>query len=174
MPAHPEDFSEPQELHAIVQQLAQALTERGWMMATAESCTGGMIAAACTDLPGSSRWFDRGFVTYSNAAKTEMLGVPAELIAKHGAVSEAVVRSMAEGAAKHAGVPVAVAVTGVAGPDGGSPDKPVGTVWIATYCAGIITAHCLHLQGSRADIRAATSMQALQGVISYLPALQPQ
>ncbi|WP_312569102.1 CinA family protein, partial [Comamonas sp.] len=85
-------------LEDVVQQLSTELQRRGWMLATAESCTGGMIAAACTDLPGSSAWFDRGFVTYSNAAKTEMLGVPAELIAAHGAVSEEVVRAMAEGA----------------------------------------------------------------------------
>lgn len=100
----------------ILQQLADALQQRGWMLATAESCTGGMIAAACTDLPGSSNWFDRGFVTYSNAAKTEMLGVPAALIAEHGAVSEAVVRAMAKGAITHSKAQVSVAVSGVAGP----------------------------------------------------------
>ena len=93
--------NEQTSIEELVKQLAAKLTEKGWMLATAESCTGGMIAAACTDLAGSSQWFDRGFVTYSNEAKTEMLGVPAELIAKHGAVSEEVVRAMAEGAIRH-------------------------------------------------------------------------
>jgi nicotinamide-nucleotide amidase len=99
------------------------------MLATAESCTGGMIAAACTDLAGSSQWFERGFVTYSNEAKTELLGVPAGLIATHGAVSESVARAMALGAVAHSRAQVAVAVTGIAGPTGGTADKPVGTVW---------------------------------------------
>jgi nicotinamide-nucleotide amidase len=103
-------------IEELVRQLAARLTEKGWMLATAESCTGGMIAAACTDLAGSSQWFERGFVTYSNEAKTEMLGVPAELIAKHGAVSEEVVRAMAEGAIRHSRAQVSIAVTGVAGP----------------------------------------------------------
>jgi nicotinamide-nucleotide amidase len=105
--------------------------QRGWMVATAESCTGGLIAAALTDVAGSSDVVDRGFVTYSNAAKTAMLGVPAELIATHGAVSEPVVRAMASGARRAAGVQMAVAVTGIAGPGGGSPEKPEGTVWMA-------------------------------------------
>jgi nicotinamide-nucleotide amidase len=102
------------------------------MMATAESCTGGLIAGACTDLAGSSNWFERGFVTYSNEAKTELLGVDAALIATHGAVSEVVARAMAFGAARHSRAKVSVAVTGVAGPGGGSADKPVGTgvVWL--------------------------------------------
>ena len=95
----------PAPLHDTLSALAQALVARGWMMATAESCTGGLIAAACTDLPGSSRWLERGFVTYSNAAKTELLGVPADLIAQHGAVSEPVARAMAAGAARHAPAP---------------------------------------------------------------------
>ena len=111
--------------------LAQQLLARHWMMATAESCTGGLIAAACTDLAGSSAWFERGLVTYSNEAKTELLGVPAELIAQHGAVSEAVARAMAAGALARSQAQVAVAVTGVAGPGGGSASKPVGTVWLA-------------------------------------------
>ena len=120
-----------------VQKLAAALTQRGWMLATAESCTGGAIAAACTDLAGSSAWLERGFVTYSNAAKTELLGVPAELIATHGAVSEPVARAMAGGAVAHARAQASVAVTGVAGPTGGSADKPVGTVWFGWYVAGV-------------------------------------
>ena len=115
----------------LVQALATQLLARGWMLATAESCTGGLIAAACTDLAGSSTWFERGFVTYSNAAKAQMLGVDTALIAQHGAVSEPVARAMAQGALQHAHAQVALAVTGVAGPGGGSADKPVGTVWFA-------------------------------------------
>ncbi len=128
--------------------LGQQLQQRRWMLASAESCTGGLIAAACTDIAGSSRWFERGFVTYSNAAKTQLLGVPAELIATHGAVSEPVVRAMAHGAALHAQVPIAVASTGIAGPDGGSPTSrwaPCGwaggwTAWSAAS-AFTLTAH---------------------------------
>ena len=116
---------------ALCAGLAQALQARGWMMATAESCTGGLIAAQCTELAGSSLWFERGFVTYSNAAKTELTGVPAALIAAHGAVSEPVARAMAQGALQHAQAQVSMAVTGIAGPGGGSADKPVGTVWFA-------------------------------------------
>ena len=111
--------------------LAEVLQARGWMLATAESCTGGLIAAACTDLSGSSNWFERGFVTYSNEAKVAMLGVDEGLIAQHGAVSEVVARAMAFGAVRHSPAQVSVAVTGVAGPAGGSPQKPVGTVAIA-------------------------------------------
>ena len=117
-------------VEAQVLALGEALRRRGWFMATAESCTGGLIAAACTSVAGSSDWFERGFVSYSNAAKTELLGVDAALIAAHGAVSEAVVRAMAQGALARAGVDLAVAVTGIAGPGGGSVDKPVGTVWL--------------------------------------------
>ena len=102
--------------------ISTTLLARGWMLATAESCTGGLIAAACTDLSGSSQWFERGFVSYSNAAKTALLGVPADLITAHGAVSEPVARAMAEGAVRHSAAQVSVAVTGVAGPTGGSPD----------------------------------------------------
>ncbi len=118
------------------EQLAQLLLRRGWMLATAESCTGGLIAAACTELAGSSNWFERGFVTYSNEAKTELLGVTADTIAAHGAVSEAVVRDMVEGAVRRSRARVGVAVTGVAGPSGGSKDKPVGTVWFGFLVDG--------------------------------------
>jgi nicotinamide-nucleotide amidase len=110
--------------------------QRGWTVATAESCTGGLIAAALTDIAGSSDVVDRGYVSYSNAAKTEMLGVPAELIAEHGAVSEPVVRAMAGGARRAACVAMAVAVTGIAGPGGGSAAKPEGTVWLAVETPG--------------------------------------
>lgn len=142
-------------------QLAQSLRTRGWMLATAESCTGGMIAAACTDLPGSSAWFDRGFVTYSNAAKHDMLGVPSSLIAQHGAVSEAVVRAMAQGAVARSQAQVSIAVSGVAGPSGGCAAKPVGTVWLAWCVAGLVHSACHHFPGDRASIRQHTVQHAL-------------
>lgn len=143
---------------------ANLLTKKGWMLATAESCTGGMVAAACTDLAGSSTWFERGFVTYSNAAKTELLGVPNDLIETHGAVSEAVVRAMVEGALNHSRAQVAVAVTGVAGPTGGSAEKPVGTVWLGWNVQGMVDTLCCHFAGDRAAVREATVLQALTGL----------
>ena len=117
-------------LEFLLMALADALRARRWMLATAESCTGGLIAGACTEMAGSSEWFERGFVTYSNAAKSELLGVPASLIARHGAVSEPIARAMAAGALAHSHAQVSVAVTGIAGPGGGSLEKPVGTVWL--------------------------------------------
>jgi nicotinamide-nucleotide amidase len=144
------------------------MLKNGLFLATAESCTGGMIAAACTDLAGSSTWFDRGFVTYSNASKTEMLGVAPALIAQHGAVSEAVVRAMAAGALAHASAQVAVAVTGVAGPGGGSADKPVGTVWFGFALADQVHAECQHFPGDRAAVRAATVQHALRRLTELL------
>ncbi len=141
--------------------ISTTLLARGWMLATAESCTGGLIAAACTDLPGSSQWFERGFVSYSNAAKTALLGVPADLITAHGAVSEPVARAMAEGAVRHSAAQVSVAVTGVAGPTGGSPDKPVGTVWFGWRVAGATHSELRRFAGDRAAVRAATVRHAL-------------
>ncbi|WP_342619081.1 CinA family protein [Rhodoferax sp. GW822-FHT02A01] len=149
-------------------QLASQLLQRQFTLATAESCTGGMIAAACTDLAGSSLWFERGYVTYSNAAKTEMLGVDAQLIATQGAVSEGVARSMVRGAAERARTQVAVAVTGVAGPSGGSAAKPVGTVWFAWNVAGSITSEVMHFDGDRAAVRSATVLHALQRLVTLL------
>lgn len=140
--------------------IAGLLAARGWMLATAESCTGGLIAAACTDLAGSSTWFERGFVTYSNAAKSELLGVPPELIAAHGAVSEPVARAMAEGAVAHSPAQVALAVTGVAGPGGGSADKPVGTVWFGWRVGGRTFAERCRFDGDRAAVRAQTVAHA--------------
>jgi nicotinamide-nucleotide amidase len=152
----------------LVGNLARELLARGWMLATAESCTGGMIAAACTDLSGSSSWFERGFVTYSNAAKSELLGVDADLIARHGAVSELVARAMAFGAVRHSQAQVSVAVTGVAGPSGGSPDKPVGTVWFGFQVDGQLTSETQRFAGDRAAVRAATVRHALQRLIALL------
>jgi nicotinamide-nucleotide amidase len=150
------------DLQDTLEQLAQALQQRGWMMATAESCTGGMISAACTDLPGSSAWFDCGFVTYSNAAKTEMLGVPAQLIEQHGAVSEAVVRAMAEGAVAQSQACVSVAVSGIAGPAGGSTEKPVGTVWFGWKIANQTHTQCVLWSGDRQAVRQQTTAHALR------------
>lgn len=144
-----------------VQPLAAALRSRGWRMAAAESCTGGLIAAACTDLAGSSDWFERGFVSYSNAAKTELLGVDAGLIATHGAVSEAVALAMLQGALQRSPVQLAVAVTGIAGPGGAAPGKPVGTVWLAWGTAQLQRAERLQLPGDRAAVRRATVQAAL-------------
>ena len=148
-------------LEAILIQISAQLLTRGWMLATAESCTGGMIAAACTDLAGSSQWFERGFVTYSNAAKTELLGVPAALIEAHGAVSEPVARAMATGAVARSHAQVAVAVTGVARPTGGSAGKPVGTVGVGWGTGGVVHSQVQHFAGDRAAVRAATVRHAL-------------
>lgn len=157
-----------QTIQFIKASLANLMIKNGFMLATAESCTGGLIAAACTDLAGSSAWFERGFVTYSNAAKTELLGVPAELIHAHGAVSEPVVRAMAQGAVVQSQAQVAVAVTGVAGPGGASHDKPVGTVWLGwNVCGHITTEHC-HFAGDRAAVRQATVLRALSQLTKML------
>ena len=137
--------------------------EQGLRLATAESCTGGLIAGCLTAVAGSSTVFDRGFVTYSNVAKTAELGVAAELLAKHGAVDEAVARAMAEGALAAAGVDITVAVTGIAGPDGGSPGKPVGLVHFAAARTGAETLHERHVfPGDRQQVRAATVEAALR------------
>ena len=156
------------EFEPLVLVLAQALRARGLKLATAESCTGGLIAAACTAVAGSSEWFERGFVTYSNEAKAGSLGVDAQLIAAHGAVSREVALAMADGALAQANAraQVAVAVTGIAGPGGGSSDKPVGTVWLATAREGELTlAELLQLHGDRTAIREQTVHRALQRLI---------
>jgi nicotinamide-nucleotide amidase len=153
---------------ALLTQLAALLQQKGWMLATAESCTGGLIAGACTDLSGSSNWFERGFVTYSNAAKNEMLGVDAALIAAEGAVSEPVARAMAEGAVARSAAQVAVAVTGVAGPTGGSAEKPVGTVWFGWSVAGRVHTERRRFDGDRATVRAATVHHALATLSTLL------
>jgi nicotinamide-nucleotide amidase len=155
---------------ALVVELADLLRARGWKLACAESCTGGLIAAACTDLAGSSDWFERSVVSYSNEAKTDLLGVPAALIATHGAVSEAVVRAMVEGVQRASGADLAVAVTGIAGPGGGSLAKPVGTVWFGFAARGRddsvrIGSECTRFDGDRAQVRAASVLHALQGLL---------
>ena len=155
---------------ALAGRVADLMLEKRWLLATAESCTGGMISAACTDLAGSSAWFERGFVTYSNEAKTAMLGVAAALIAAHGAVSEEVARAMAQGAVTHSPAQVAVAVTGVAGPTGGSRAKPVGTVWFGFMVEGQLSSEVQRFGGDRAAVRAATVQHALQRLVQLLEA----
>lgn len=153
---------------ARVSRLADALRARGLMVATAESCTGGLIAGACTELAGSSDWFERGVVSYSNAAKTELLGVDAALIAAHGAVSEPVARAMAAGVLARSAAQLAVAVTGVAGPGGGSAAKPVGTVWFGFSVDGLLSSEMRCFPGDRTAVRTATVLHALQQLLHLL------
>lgn len=153
---------------ALTEHLASLLQGRGLMLATAESCTGGLIAGACTERSGSSLWFERGFVTYSNESKSELLGVPPQLIAQHGAVSQAVALAMASGALARSRAQVALAVTGVAGPSGGSADKPVGTVWLAWASAAEVLAERQQFDGDRSAVRRATVEHALQRLIALL------
>ncbi len=148
--------------------MAEALLKKGFKLVTAESCTGGMIAAACTDLAGSSAWFERGFVTYSNDAKTELLGVEERVLRRAGAVCGPVAQAMAEGALAHSRAQVAVAVTGVAGPTGGSPAKPVGTVWFGFALPGQVVAEKCHFEGDRAAVRQATVRHALNRLLALL------
>lgn len=155
------------DLDALVPPLADALRARGWRLVTAESCTGGLVAAACTAVAGSSDWFERGFVTYSNEAKHEALGVASALIAQHGAVSREVALAMAEGALRHARADLALAVTGIAGPGGGVPGKPVGTVWLAwAATGGPASAERLQLDGDRMAIRRQTVDHALRRLLA--------
>lgn len=153
----------------LIERLAAQLQQRQWMLVTAESCTGGLIAGACTDLSGSSNWFERGFVSYSNTAKNELLGVEAALLKQHGAVSEEVARAMAVGALARSRAQVAVAVTGVAGPTGGTPDKPVGLVWFGFALPGQVLTEKMNFPGDRAAVRAATVTHALRRLNELLP-----
>jgi nicotinamide-nucleotide amidase len=166
--------SADETIDGLVARLAAALAARGTTMAAAESCTGGLIAAACTSRAGSSAWFERGVVTYSNAAKTELLGVPATLIAGHGAVSAEVARAMAEGLVARSPATFTVAVTGIAGPDGGTPAKPVGTVWIATASRdGAAEATLLNATGDRAAVRDRSVVRALELLLARIETTPP-
>jgi nicotinamide-nucleotide amidase len=157
------------EIAVLAAELGVRLLERKGLCATAESCTGGLVAGAITEIAGSSGWFDRGFITYSNEAKMEMLGVPEATLARHGAVSEATARAMAEGALARSQAGIAVAVTGVAGPGGGSPEKPVGMVCFAWARSGAATATATHqIPGDRQAVREASVAVALQGLIARL------
>jgi nicotinamide-nucleotide amidase len=157
------------ELYEVSGRLGDALKARSLAMTAAESCTGGWIGQAVTMVPGSSKWFDRGFVTYTNEAKQEMLGVGVETLKRYGAVSEATVKEMAVGALKASRAQIAVAVSGVAGPDGGTPKKPVGTVCIAWCVAGGEPVARTHrFQGDRDSVRRQTVIAALEGILLQL------
>jgi nicotinamide-nucleotide amidase len=157
------------ELFALSERVGQKLRAAGRRLVTAESCTGGWVAKACTDVAGSSQWFECGFVTYSNAAKVRDVGVSARTLASHGAVSEATVREMAAGALRVSGADVSVAISGIAGPDGGTPAKPVGTVWFAVAsrrgAETVITAETQLFAGDRELIRRRSVERALQLVL---------
>ncbi len=148
-----------------VEQVAEALLAKHWMLVTAESCTGGLVASRCTDMPGSSRWFFGGFVTYDNRAKMDWLDVRSETLRLHGAVSEQTVREMTSGALARSGAQVSLAISGIAGPSGGTPDKPVGTVWIAWAGPEGVVAERFHFRGDRAAVRAQAAEAALAGVV---------
>lgn len=155
----------------LVKEIANRFIEQDLVLATAESCTGGWIAQVVTSLPGSSNWFDTGFVTYSNHSKQRLLGVPAGLFADNGpgAVSEETVKAMAGGALTSSAADVAVATSGVAGPDGGTPDKPVGTVWFAwAHRDGRSKARVHHFEGDRYSVRLRSVEQAFKGIIELL------
>jgi nicotinamide-nucleotide amidase len=156
-------------LHDLAEQVGSALAARGLRLCVAESCTGGWVAKTVTDIPNSSQWFDRGFVTYSNEAKQGMLDVSADILDAHGAVSEPVVQAMVRGALAHSHADIAVAISGVAGPTGGTPAKPVGTVWLAWgRRGGAPWSSCVHLDGDRATVREGAVVVALQGILDAL------
>lgn len=153
----------------LIKEIAAILKKKNWQLVTAESCTGGLVASYLTDIPGSSVWFERGFVTYSNLAKEELLSIPKQLIEEYGAVSEPVAQAMATGALQHSAGHVAVSVTGIAGPDGGSLEKPVGTVCFG-WAAKDINSKVVRKQftGNRQDIRLAACEVVLSGLLSYI------
>ena len=159
------------ELLRLSEQLGAALKARGWMLASAESCTGGWVGEVVTAVPGSSHWYDRGFITYTNEAKQEMLGVAPETLARYGAVSEQTVREMVAGALRHSRAQVALAISGIAGPGGGSPQKPVGMVCLAWGAKdGSVQAQTRHFSGDRQQVRAQAVAAALQGVLACVGA----
>jgi nicotinamide-nucleotide amidase len=155
-----------EDLYVLAREVGSALARMGLMLTTAESCTGGWVAQCITDVPGSSGWFDRGFVTYSNEAKCEALGVDHGIIERHGAVSEAAVRAMAAGALRHSLAQIAIAVSGIAGPSGGTPDKPVGTVWFAWQRLGRDgQVRKMQFEGDRRKVRRQAVAVALRGIL---------
>ena len=157
------------ELQQLASELRDRLLARGWMLATAESCTGGWVGQVLTALPGSSHWFERGFITYANAAKIEMLGVPAETLAAHGAVSEETASAMAAGALAKSHAQAALAITGIAGPGGGTPQKPVGLVCYGWALAdGTVMSSTCRLDGDREEIRSRAVAAALRGLIELI------
>ena len=165
-------MTEFEDIAALARRTGEALLAAGRQVTTAESCTGGWIAKALTDVAGSSSWFGAGLVTYSNEAKRSLLGVRAETLDEYGAVSEETVREMAAGALAASGADIAAAVSGIAGPDGGTPDKPVGTVWFAWAVSGatpVTYAECVHFDGARETVRRRTVCHALGGVLARIP-----
>ena len=157
------------ELEKLAERLGRLLLERGEWLAAAESCTGGWLAQSVTAIAGSSAWFDRGFVTYSNAAKVDMLGVAEGMLERHGAVSEPVARAMAQGTLVHSRADWSVAITGIAGPSGGSPEKPVGTVCFAwARKDGGCEAQTCHFSGDRSAVRKQSVRYALNGLLERL------
>ena len=157
------------ELNPLAEQVGAALKSRGLMLASAESCTGGWVGEAVTSVAGSSHWYDRGFITYTNESKQEMLGVSAQTLAEFGAVSEQTVREMAAGALKHSRAHITLAISGIAGPGGGTPSKPVGIVcmaWATRGGAGL--SQTLHFQGDRTAVRRQAVVAALQGVLRMI------
>ena len=158
------------ELKQLAQELGVKLQARQWSVATAESCTGGLVGQLLTSLPGCSGWFERGFITYSNVSKQEMLGVPADTLEAFGAVSEETASAMAKGALQHSHAHVSLSITGIAGPDGGTPQKPVGMVcygW-ALNDGRLFTSTC-RLSGDRDEIRSRAAAAAIRGLIELLP-----
>lgn len=157
-------------LEKLASEVGALLVARGWLLVTAESCTGGWVAQAVTAIAGSSTWFDRGFVTYSNASKEELLGVLDSTLETQGAVSEATVREMAYGALASSRAQVAVAVSGIAGPGGGSPEKPVGTVWLAWALPDRMDVECCCFDGERSAVRSLAVAATLAGLCARLKA----
>jgi nicotinamide-nucleotide amidase len=158
-----------EELHQLASELGETLSARGWMLATAESCTGGWVGQLLTSLPGSSQWYERGFITYANAAKIEMLGVPAEVIDKYGAVSEETASAMAAGALAHSHAQATLAISGIAGPGGGTPQKPVGLVCYGWALEdGTVMSSTCRLDGDREEIRSRAVAAAMRGLIELL------
>ena len=155
------------ELASLARAVGESLLRQKACMCTAESCTGGWIAKVCTDIPGGSAWFERGWVTYGNQAKQDLLAVPQALLVEHGAVSEPVARAMAQGAYEGSRCDYAVAVTGIAGPDGGSPEKPVGLVWLAFRHPGGLNSVKKRFPGDREAVRRQTVAAALRGLLGY-------
>lgn len=165
----PAAIADDAALAALAAGVGERLAKRGWRLSLAESCTGGWVAKVVTDAAGSSAWFDRGFVTYSNQAKRESLGVSEQTLAVYGAVSEPTVREMAMGALMRSASDVSVAVSGIAGPGGGTPMKPVGTVWFAWSGRDMaVRTQCRHFDGDREAVRRQAVAQALQGILDLL------
>lgn len=156
------------DITQLAQQLGNTLSAKGWQISCAESCTGGGVGYAITSISGSSAWFKMGFITYSNEAKQELLDVSEATLKQHGAVSAATVEEMAAGAAKHAKAEVAISISGIAGPDGGTPDKPVGTVWFGFFINGLNISQKLQIDGDRQAVRIKAVEFALSNILKLL------